>query len=58
MIDRQHGRPWLQSDNLAGTWSSFRSGRTTAMTCVAQVGGVPFLLPVVGGVFALLSPGT
>jgi hypothetical protein len=58
MIDRQNSRHWLQSDNLAGTWTSFRTGRTTAMTGVAQVDGVPFLFPVVGGVFALLSPGT
>lgn len=34
---------WLSTDDPAGTWPSFWTGRTTAMTGIAQIDGVPFL---------------
>jgi hypothetical protein len=34
---------WLPADNPAGTWPTFWTGRTTAMTGIAQIDGVPFL---------------
>ncbi|MFC1418994.1 glutaminase family protein [Streptacidiphilus cavernicola] len=34
---------WMPADNLAGTWPSFWTGRTTAMTGIATIDGVPFL---------------
>ena len=34
---------WMPADNLAGTWPSFWTGRTTAMTGIAHIDGVPFL---------------
>ncbi|WP_377267171.1 glutaminase domain-containing protein [Peterkaempfera sp. SMS 1(5)a] len=34
---------WMPADNLAGTWPSFWTGRTTAMTGLARIDGVPFL---------------
>ncbi|MGW4517439.1 glutaminase domain-containing protein [Streptomyces sp. NPDC004393] len=34
---------WMPADNLAGTWPSFWTGRTTAMTGIARIDGVPFL---------------
>jgi hypothetical protein len=34
---------WLPADNLAGTWPSFWTGRTTAMVGIAQIDGVAYL---------------
>ncbi|MFB7599067.1 glutaminase domain-containing protein [Streptomyces sp. NPDC056160] len=34
---------WMPADNLAGTWPTFWTGRTTAMSGIAQIDGVPFL---------------
>ncbi|MFC1411597.1 glutaminase domain-containing protein [Streptacidiphilus sp. N1-12] len=34
---------WLSADNLAGTWPSFWTGRTTAMAGIARIDGVAFL---------------
>ncbi|WP_236045739.1 glutaminase family protein [Streptacidiphilus fuscans] len=34
---------WTTADNTTGTWSSFWTGRTTAMTGIARIDGVPFL---------------
>ncbi|MFC1436814.1 DUF5127 domain-containing protein [Streptacidiphilus sp. N1-10] len=34
---------WLPADNPAGTWPTFWTGRTTAMTGIAEIDGVPFL---------------
>ncbi|MFF3910276.1 glutaminase domain-containing protein [Streptomyces sp. NPDC001848] len=34
---------WLPADTLAGSWPCFWTGRTTAMTGIARIDGVPFL---------------
>ncbi len=34
---------WMPADNLAGTWPTFWTGRTTAMTGMAWIDGVEFL---------------
>ncbi|MFJ2955413.1 glutaminase domain-containing protein [Streptomyces sp. NPDC087270] len=34
---------WLPASNTAGTWPTFWTGRTTAMTGIAQIDGVPYL---------------
>ncbi|AEW98431.1 glutaminase family protein [Streptantibioticus cattleyicolor] len=34
---------WLPADGAAGTWPVFWTGRTTAMTGIARVDGVPYL---------------
>ncbi|MEV8564520.1 DUF5127 domain-containing protein [Streptomyces sp. NPDC051322] len=34
---------WMPADNLAGTWPTFWTGRTTAMAGIARVDGVAFL---------------
>ncbi|BCJ56244.1 hypothetical protein Asp14428_77190 [Actinoplanes sp. NBRC 14428] len=34
---------WLAADNLPGSWPSFWTGRTTAMTGLAVIDGEPFL---------------
>ncbi|WP_245687356.1 glutaminase family protein [Streptacidiphilus griseoplanus] len=34
---------WLPADNSAGTWPTFWTGRTTAMTGLAVIDGVPYL---------------
>ena len=34
---------WLAGDNLAGTWPSFWTGRTTAMSGLARIDGTTFL---------------
>jgi hypothetical protein len=34
---------WLPADNPAGTWPTFWTGRTTAMSGIARIDGVPFL---------------
>jgi Domain of unknown function (DUF5127)/Domain of unknown function (DUF4965)/Domain of unknown function (DUF1793)/Domain of unknown function (DUF4964) len=34
---------WLPADTTAGTWPTFWTGRTTAMTGIAEIDGVPYL---------------
>ncbi|MEY9964962.1 hypothetical protein ABIA33_003004 [Streptacidiphilus sp. MAP12-16] len=34
---------WLPADNLAGTWPTFWTGRTTAMVGIAHIDGVAYL---------------
>ena len=34
---------WLAGDYLAGEWAGFWTGRTTAMTGIARIDGVPYL---------------
>jgi Domain of unknown function (DUF5127)/Domain of unknown function (DUF4965)/Domain of unknown function (DUF1793)/Domain of unknown function (DUF4964) len=34
---------WLPADNPAGTWPTFWTGRTTAMTGIAEIDGTPYL---------------
>ncbi|WP_344307871.1 glutaminase family protein [Fodinicola feengrottensis] len=34
---------WLASDSLPGTWPSFWTGRTTAMTGIVRIDGVPYV---------------
>ena len=34
---------WLAADNLPGTWPSFWTGHTTAMTGIASIDGTPYV---------------